>query len=223
MRTFIHHDGAIGDTLLSLPCIRLIKRDSSFIHIAGQPGPVQLLKETGCADEVSAAGSGHYSSLYTSTARENVKDFLKRFDRSFVFTTIPDSQLVVNIKMTIFRTTPVITIPPAETKEHVAEFRLKQLSKTGSDSLWPFLDIPDDYIEKADTLLAKAGYVHGHMPLIALHAGSGGKRKCWAIEKYFELIQILEREFNPFFIIFSGPAEEPVMKNAIQLFAGERK
>ncbi len=205
----------------------MIKRDSSFLHIAGRPGPVQLLKEAGCADEFSDAGSGHYSSLYTSTAGENIKKFLKRFDRSFVFTTIPDSQLTENIKKTISRTTPVITIPPAETKEHVTEFRLRQLSPTESRSLQPLLDIPDSYIEEAAMLLSQAGYVAGPMqqtmPLIALHAGSGGKRKCWPLENYLELMQVLEQEFNPFFIIFSGPAEGPVMKNAFERFAGERK
>ncbi len=227
MRTFIHHDGALGDVLLSLPCIKLLRKNSSFLHIAGQPATMRLLKDAGYADEVSAVGSAFYSSLYTAAAEDNTKEFLKRFDRAFVFTGTfggaDDPPLAANIKKTIRNTTTVITIPPPGVKIPVGEFRFKQLSPSGESIMpSPLLDIPSAHQENAAVFLAQSGYspdpTPRMTPLIAVHPGSGAKRKCWPLDNYFELIKILAKNLDPFFIILAGPAEDPSIRSGIKHF-----
>lgn len=66
-KTFINHDGAIGDPLL-LRVITLIRRKSDFVHMAGRSDEVELLKESGAIDEASPVGSAFYASLYTPVA-----------------------------------------------------------------------------------------------------------------------------------------------------------
>ena len=36
MKTFIYHDGALGDLLLSLPCLKAMKSGSSRVHLAAR-------------------------------------------------------------------------------------------------------------------------------------------------------------------------------------------
>jgi hypothetical protein len=83
-KVFLHHDGALGDTLLSLPCIRLIRESASLVHIAGRRDVAEFLHKAGIVDEHSSAGSGLYSSLYTECPDERVRGFLSGFDASFV-------------------------------------------------------------------------------------------------------------------------------------------
>ncbi|MBF0505536.1 MAG: glycosyltransferase family 9 protein [Nitrospirae bacterium] len=180
---------------------------------------MKLLKEAGYADEVSEAGSAFYSSLYMATVEDNTREFLERFDRAFIFTVSPDR--IPDIKKTICETTTVVTIPPPGVSTHAAEFRFKQLDPELTMPS-PLLDIPPAHRGKAVMLLAQSGYSPGPAPLItpliALHPGSGAKRKCWPLENYFELMKILAKNFDPFFIILAGPAEEPSIRTRIKQF-----
>jgi len=173
-KTFIHHGGALGDLLLSLPCVRAIKADSGYIHLAGRPDVVGLLRDASVVDEASSTDSCLYASLYTERAEEKTAEFLAQFERAFVFTTRGESLLAANIGMIVPRTETIITVPCGETRTHVAHFRLKQLGvHREQDYLVTKLDIPSAYTEKAKNSLVKAGYADDRRPLIALHPGSG--------------------------------------------------
>jgi heptosyltransferase-2 len=66
-------------------------------------------------------------------------------------------------------------------------------------------------------MLAREGY-DSAAPLVAVHPGSGGRRKCWPIENYFALIETLMTKHAPFFLIFSGPAEDAEIRGKIAAF-----
>lgn len=222
-KTFVHHDGALGDTLVSLPCIRIIRGDSGFIHMAGHPGAMELLRDTGCVDDVSSVARCLYVSLYSPNPEARVREFIGQFDRAFVFTARNDSILAANIEMVIPYTKIILTIPPEGIRVHVAEFRMKQLAcEIGRCNPLTKLDIPAAYKEKANELLTHSCYTNDR-PLLALHPGSGGKKKCWPLRKYFELAERVRRDRDPFIIFFSGPAEDSGMKNEIGNFARGHK
>ncbi|HTY20686.1 MAG TPA: hypothetical protein VMC44_03540, partial [Geobacteraceae bacterium] len=96
-KTFIHHDGALGDLLLSLPAISLIRKDSGFVHLAGRADVVVLLLEAGMIDGASPVGSSGYASLYGDSVAPELRDFLEGFDSSVVFTTIEKSAVPISI------------------------------------------------------------------------------------------------------------------------------
>jgi len=205
---FIHHDGALGDTLLSSPCINIIRESAPHIHIAGRRDVVHFLKEAGIADEVSSVDSRLYSSLYTESLDETMKSFLSGFDISFVFTGNAESQLVKNIQSVIPDTRAILTIPPETSSEHAAEFRVKQCGY-GKDAVQRNITIriPDkEKIWVAEFLRGK-GYASGHN-LITVHPGSGGKKKCWPLAAYAALINLVINNPLFFFLVFSGPAED---------------
>ncbi len=212
MKTLVHHDGALGDALLSLPCINAIKADSSSIHFQGRRDVAELLKQTGCADDVSSSGVAAYASLYTE-ADANARGFLARFDRAFVFTARSDSPPAANIGAVVRRTRVIRTVPPDGAGVPAALYRFAQLFPRLPPA-FPLLRCPREYLDSAHLLIEKAGCA-GDRTLIAVHPGSGGAAKRWRLDRYFELVEKLRKSCRPFFLLFSGPAEEPDMKKQI--------
>jgi ADP-heptose:LPS heptosyltransferase len=206
-KTFIYHDGALGDLLLSLPIITLIRKESGFVHLAGRPDVVELLRESGVIDETSPAGGAFYTSLHMPVVAEALRDFLNGFDKVFVFTARGNSAPVKNIKSVITEASVILTIPPLGTRLHVAEFRLRQLSDEARKLIHPVFPVPARRTEQAREFLRMAGHDFVR-PLIAVHCGSGGTRKCWPFGKYSTLLDMLRREYDPFFLFSSGPAED---------------
>jgi ADP-heptose:LPS heptosyltransferase len=218
MRTLIHHGGSLGDSLLSLPCIRAIKSSASSIHFIGQRDIAELLNKAGCAATFSSADSADYSSLYTA-ADERTREFLASFDRAFIFTTLSDSPVAANIGAVVPRTMTIAAVPPEGAGIHTADYRLAQLRLPLHCAPAPVLRLSGMQANNAQRLLGDAGRVGGRL-LVAVHPGSGGRRKCWPLERYFELIARLAADPHPFFLLFSGPAEEDVKEQIDRFVLG---
>jgi len=215
MRTLIHHGGSLGDSLLSLPCIMAIKASSSSIHFIGQGDIAEFLNKAGYAETFSSADRADYTSLYTA-ASERVREFLASFDRAFIFTTLNDSPVAANIGAVVPCTRMIAAVPPEGAGIHAAVSRLTQLRFPLQSAPAPGLRISGMHENNAQRLLGDAGCVGGRL-LVAVHPGSGGRRKCWPLERYFELIARLATDPRPFFLLFSGPAEED-LKERIDRF-----
>lgn len=222
MKTFVHHDGALGDVLLSLPSIRAIRKEHGFVHLAARPDIARFLKDAGAIDDASSAESGLYTSLYTDRPGEGVKDFLGRFDRAFVFTVKRDSPVAASLRSIISRVKSIITIPPDGVRTSAAEFRLKQLGREPGDLSTP-LEVPSFYNERAGAILSKAGHVDGQRPLIVIHPGSGGRSNRWPLGRYFSLAEELERRNDAALLMLSGPAEGSAFKDEIEEFVSRHE
>lgn len=219
-KIFIHHNGALGDVLLSLPALEIIREHAGIIHLSGRPDVVHFLKAVGHVDEASDSGSMLLSSFYTEKMDDRARTFLSGFTRAFVFTKGEDALLAAQVRSIIPDTQTVITIPPAGARTHIAEFRAQQLSG-GSVSPVTF-EIPLPYKEKARRLLLEAGYREGERPLVVLHPGSGGRRKCWPAEHYLRLVERLGKARDLFFVILSGPAEDEGLIRVLRSFSEHR-
>jgi ADP-heptose:LPS heptosyltransferase len=208
-RIFIHHDGALGDTLLSLPCIRLMRGSALSLHIAARKDIADLLLAAGVADEISSPESMFYGSLYEDTPDEAVKTFLSSFNRAFIFTVDACSGIAAAIRRTVYDTRTIVTIPPPGSSMHSGEFRLRQcgFSAEGTAEV-QMLHIPWGQERWAAELLRKNGFRHGNDLLVSLHPGSGGKKKCWPWSHYEALIKMITEEPRYFVLVLSGPAED---------------
>jgi len=218
-KTFIHHDGALGDLLISLPAIALLREKSGFVHLAGGIDAVELLFEAGMIDEASSAGSARYVSIYGDEVMPALRDFLSGFDSAVVFTTRADSPLVRNIASIVAETRAILTIPPQGEVQHVAGFRLRQLPDYADVVAPPRLSLPSERLEQARKYLCSNGHDFSR-PLISVHPGSGGARKCWPMGSYCSLLEILRRRCDPFILLFSGPAEDEAITDVLQTYAG---
>jgi ADP-heptose:LPS heptosyltransferase len=216
-KTFIHHDGALGDLLLSLPVITLLRKKTGFVHLAGGIEAVGLLLEAGMIDEASSAGSARYVSLYVDAVLSGLRDFLSGFDCAVVFTTRMESALVRSIASVVSDTRIVLTIPPQGVQKHVAEFRSRQFTDYDHLAPPPRLSLPSERMEQARKFLCSVGHDFSR-PLISVHPGSGGARKCWPTGSYCELLAKLRHWRDPFILLFSGPAEEESISDVLQAY-----
>ena len=221
-RTLIFHDGALGDVLLSLPCLQALREAGDVLHFVGSPDMGSLLSALEVVDDFTSSDSGMFATLFASGAGEHAHVFLSRFDRAYVFTLQQGSALAKNIAGAIPETRTIATVPPEGVHAHVADFRLLQLTATAQDVADPGLAVPPAVRDAAVPFLIRAGY-DGRTTLIAIQPGSGGKRKCWPLERYFETAARLSDGYGSFILFLSGPAEEPAMRELIGQFVAGRE
>ncbi len=231
LKIFIYHDGALGDVLLSLPAISLFRRDN-FLHLAAGNDIGELLLKASFVDEATRSGSSFYLNLYSDRLDGELKKFLSQFDKAFVFSTKVPSAVASNISKVIPEIIEIKTIPDEDIKYNIARFRLKQVANKNGISLTDniftyqyasrFLKLLPSNIKQAADFLYEHGYKY-KTPLVAIHPGSGGQQKCWALDRYFELIDILLSKQNAFVLIFSGYTESDIVKARINNFLKGRR
>lgn len=222
MRTLIYHDGALGDVLLSLACLKALGEGRDELHFVGRPDTGGLLEATAVVDGSTSSDSGMFAGLFASGANEQARAFLGRFDRAFVFTLTRGGALERNIAAVVPATRSITTVPPEGVRTHVTDFRLSQANGRPWTPALGSLLIPQAATEAALRKLALAGH-DGKPNLIAVHPGSGGKGKCWPLERYLEAAARLSAGAGSFVLFLSGPAEGPERTGQIARFAAGRE
>ncbi len=217
-RTFVLHDGALGDVLLSLPCLRMIRANSASFHFTGRTDVAGFLKKIGFASDASPSDHSVCASFY-SDLDEPARQFLSRFSRFFIFTTMTDSPVLTNVATFIPDAHVIATVPPEGIRIPVADFRLSQLGRLSLAADRPaVLDIPPSHRGNTLSWLEAHGFGPDRF-LIAIHPGSGGSKKCWPLERYFSLADSMRQSVGPRFLFFSGPAEHGCVKREIGRYA----
>jgi heptosyltransferase III len=217
VRTLIVHDGALGDVLLSLPCITAIGTHPALIDAVCRSDVGRLLKASAVVHGAFSSDSSVFSSWYAGRPDNAAQELLGCYGRVFVFARQEGSDLSKTITRVVPDTRVIITVPPADDRTHVAEFRLRQLPVALRNDGPVRLSVPPDLREQARDVLEQAGH-DGQKRLVVLHPGSGGKRKCWPLERYFALAERLEETADAFILILTGSAEELPMRERIEGF-----
>ena len=223
MKTFVYHDGALGDVLLSLPCIRRLKACSGSVYVVGRGDVVRFLKDTGFADDAASSDQSLFASMH-SALDHRLRTFLCGFDRACVFTAQEHPAAAAAIRQAIPRSRTIRTIPPDGSQMHTAHYRFSQLEpgRLRLPDGYALLSLPPEKANTARSLLREAGYDPG-TGLIAMHPGSGGRQKCWPRERYFELIERLQALYDAFVILFTGDAEGGELRKSVCRYAQGRK
>ena len=204
-RVFVHHDGALGDVLLSLPCLQRIRVSSGFLHLACRTDIGELLQHAGLADEISRVDSLLYSQLYADLPGGWSCGTLSSFDRAYLFIARA-TRFADNLKQCIPDVRVIRTIPPADAPERATLFRLRQCGDDEFADSVP-LSLPEADRVWAERLLAGQGFKEGRDRLLIVHPGSGGVKKCWPLKNYLDLIRSLSGYPQIWCVVLSGPAE----------------
>jgi hypothetical protein len=199
-KTLVWHQGALGDLILSLPAIYAIKCDAGteLLHLVSRTDLQGILLANGIIDEASSNDSGFFSPLFGSGGLpERLKNFLLEFNKAFVFTRSTDASFFRQIGKYIPGSFHLKTVPPAGDIIHVSDFQLSGVRSAGLGSkvLMPVLDA---------AVHADSG---SSRHILTFHPGSGGRRKCWPIENYLDLISVLSESGGHTACILLGPAE----------------
>jgi len=198
-----------------------IGTDSAPLDAVCRDDVGRLLKASAVVHGAFSSDSRVFSSWYAGRPDNAARELLGCYGRVFVFTLQDSSDLAKNIARTVPDTRIISTVPPAGDRTHVAEFRLGQLQDTLRHDGPVRLSVPPDPRRQAREVLTRAGH-DGQKRLIVLHPGSGGKRKRWPLERYFDLAERVAEKGGAFILFLTGSAEELSVRERIEGFVRAR-
>lgn len=191
--------GALGDFILTLPAIRLLRESypDNHVEILGYAPIAQLAVEAGLADAVRSIEYGAMAGFFIpgGTLDPKLVDYFRSFDLVISYLYDPDEYLKGNLEKAGVKTLIEGIYKVDEQGAHAA----RQLAAT-LEQLALFLDDP------APRLL-------DHAPpaelIIAIHPGSGSPRKNWDIINWGKTAVLLTKQHpGAEFLLVTGEVEE---------------
>jgi ADP-heptose:LPS heptosyltransferase len=208
-KTFVWHQGALGDLILSLPAIHTIKGGggTDYLHLISRTDLRELLLSNKIINEASFTDSGIFAPLFgNGQLPRTLRDLLKEYSSAFIFARSPDPFFLRRIAECIPRTFYVRTIAPAGRIVHVSDFQISEVLSAGVASAVP-MPVLDTSPRTAPESPRRT---------FAFHPGSGGRGKCWPLESFLQLISVLSESYCHSVCILLGPAEgEEVFRSVV--------
>lgn len=201
-RILVIRGGAIGDFVLTLPAIRLLRENIAGCHleVLGYPGIVDLAVTAGLADATRSLEHRTMALLFAkgATIDEALCDYLRSFNLVVSYLYDPDGFLRDNMERIGVRTFLAASHRVEEGSGHAAEQLARPLEKIAL-----FLDDP------APNLGLRMSDDAAAQPLIAIHPGSGSIKKNWLLENWMRLGRELVSSFpNAKLTLITGEAEQ---------------
>ena len=206
-RITVMRGGAIGDFVVTLPAIDALR--ASFpraeLRLIGRPEILCLAHP----DHILNQDRADLAPLYTTAGPLRSATCHLFADTDFLLAYTADSKGVVASRLgTIVKGELLVHDPRPRPwqRRHITEHLLEPLRRHGIPSPNP---VPRIRLRPADRTYAAACCQHhrSDSPLIVLHPGSGGQRKCWPLDHFLELARGLQQRAGQI-ILLCGPAEE---------------
>ena len=214
-KILIINSSSIGDFILSLPVLFAIRNNSpkAYIEIMGKSDVLELVENRFYADKgISVEIKGLYNFFIK---KENLPDFLvnyfKSFDKIYTFLNDGEGIFLENLKRTNVEEIYFLKKSFPETfKNHAIKEYSKILKPLGIEIR---IERPKIILNKHDRNFAenfiKANkFIKQGDICIAIHPGSGSKKKNWDFDNFIELSEKLKSEFKCNILLLSGPAED---------------
>jgi heptosyltransferase-3 len=205
-RILVIRGGAIGDFILTLPALRLLRENfpDAHIEILGYKHIITLAENRYYAN---ATRSIDYAPLSRFFAREaelpaDLVEYFGGFDLIISYLFDPDQIFATNLRRASAARL-ILGSPKFHEREHAARQLATPLEELG-------LHLADEssllFPNEADRNIA-ARFLKGvESPLFAIHPGSGSENKNWPIENWTELGNYLLGE-KPSLIAIGGEAD----------------
>lgn len=196
-RVLVIRGGAIGDFILTLPAIRLLRETIAGCHleVIGYPAIAELARAAGLANSIRSFEHRTMALLFAKNAPidEALAEHLRSFNLVVSFLYDPDGLFRASMERVGVKT--FIECSPRLQLE--GEHASKQLAK-GLETLAMFLE--DEHLRRAH--FEQASVVPKR---VAIHPGSGSEKKNWPLEQWLRLAN----EFSDHELVFiTGEAEE---------------
>jgi heptosyltransferase III len=212
LHILIIRPGAIGDTLLTFPIIKAIRKEYGDPHITlvGNPAVLPLALASDLVDAVSDYGQLQWSSLFSEhdTLSPAMRSQLKHTNLAICWLRDPDGLVEQNLRLAgVQRVIIASGRPPEGTQIHVAVY----LAET----------IGLQHVEMPFTLSlkhAEPSTGESDKWRIAIHPGSGGVQKCWPAPFFAALIEQLWQRDYPV-LLLAGPADHLRFKDILSLIS----
>jgi ADP-heptose:LPS heptosyltransferase len=225
-RAVILQPGALGDCILTLPLVKLVKEalDLGGVDLVGHTDYVGILPERSCVDGVRSIDSADLHRLFVEPTRFDLADrdpLIHLFaDYSWIITFLgePGSDFEQNLIFTTncSHSAEVVTLPlkpPPDKQQPIAELYTRQFARqSGLPEEKAAVDLKSVLIRVSEAdrdcgveLLEQAG-VDLSKRLVVIQPGSGGQKKCWRLENFLNVARSLRGpDVEALFLL--GPAE----------------
>ncbi len=200
-RVLVIRGGAIGDFILTLPAIQLIRESIPGVHleILGYPSIIEIAKAAGLAEATRSLEHGSMARLFVPGAKidDELVSYFQGFNLVVSYLYDPDGFFRGNMERIGVKTFLEAPHHVEPGRGHAAQQLAKPLEK-----LAMFLDDP------APRLRFPVAETSGGTPIIALHPGSGSVKKNWPVEQWLRVNREFSRQFPQFRLaLITGEAE----------------
>ncbi|HWM25501.1 MAG TPA: glycosyltransferase family 9 protein [Chthoniobacterales bacterium] len=206
-RILVIRGGAIGDFILTLPAIKLLRDrfPGAHVEILGHTHITALAEKRFYADVVRSIESGPLASFFAkdSALPEEWVEYFHSFDLIVSYLFDPDGIFETNLKRCRIKT---IVVGPSKLAggEHAALQLARPLEQVG---LHLEAQAAAIYPAEEDREFARNFLGDAAKPIIALHPGSGSETKNWPIENWTELGEHLFST-GRMILVVAGEADE---------------
>lgn len=202
-RVLVIRGGAIGDFILTLPAIRLLRENIAMCHLEalGYPGIVDLAKKAGLADATRSLEHRTMAALFARGAAIDpaLIEYLCSFNLVVSYLFDPDGILRENLERIGVKTLIECPHRVIVSAGHASEQLASPLQK-----LAMFLEEP----QWRAPLFTSEQPIES-MTRIAIHPGSGSETKNWSVEHWQRLAAEIQDVHPQAQIVFiTGEAEE---------------
>jgi len=219
----IIHQGGVGDFILCLPAFGSIRRyyREARIELMGYPRILQLVKGRYYVDEGRSIEQVGLGSFYLEDGDLDgaVVRYFAGFDRAFLFMGDRGGIFSTNLRKTGVKKVLSISPFPEGRRVHVIDHMLSSLSSMGipGGRRIPRIFLLEEDKRFAEEWLRQRGVFDGvENGLIALHPGSGSRKKLWPIENFLDLATRITGELRLNMILFVGPAEREYLGSELE-------
>lgn len=207
--------GAIGDTLLTLPALALLRHGlpDHQIEVAGNPTALPLVMSTGLIDSWLPFDNARVTRLFVPVPPRPA-EWPGRLDAAVAWCSDPDGTLRHAFRVRgATRVVIAPSRPAAEPAIHVAHYLRGTLTPLGIDpaptSALPLIRPSADARVTAETELGFLGLLG--RPFVAVHPGSGSRAKNWPPARFAEVIRDLQGR-GLGVLVLGGPADDGTFK-----------
>lgn len=208
-RILVIRGGAIGDFLLTLPALKLLRDafPSAHLEILGYKHIIALVENRAYADSVRSIDYAPLASFFSRDGElpAELATYFCSFQQIISYLFDPDEIFANNLKRCGVKNL-IKASPQINDEEHAARQLARPLEQLGL-----FLEDPAAvlYPNNEDRTFANKFLERSARPLLALHPGSGGERKNWALENWRELGDWLIESMQPStLLVITGEADE---------------
>ena len=218
-RILVIRTGAIGDCILTFPVLSVLQHayPTAAIDVMGSPSILDLATHGGYARECISIDRGDVAPFFANRAvlPETMVETFARYD--LVVSYLPDPDGVFAHNLSRSRVRSLLTgSPKPEPGErlHATHHLLRAihpLGVIGDEASPPVYQPSDDDRQRANACLRALGVDPASQVLAAIHPGSGGRRKCWPVDRYAAVIDALDiRGYRV--LVSAGPADADVIE-----------
>ncbi|MBP83552.1 MAG: hypothetical protein CMO61_06860 [Verrucomicrobiales bacterium] len=207
--------GAVGDFILTMPAVRLVREQlpNNEIEILGYPAITCLATAAGLADCTCSIEDARLATFFVPGAELDQEwcDYFSSFDVVVSYLYDPDGYFRDNLNRSDVQT--LLTGPFRAVEEQPFVPAALQLAAP--------LNALALYLERDDSTFSyPLSSKSAALPLrrcVALHPGSGSASKNWPLDLWAELLSRLHHQLDVDFLVTSGEAEHSTIEQFLAL------